>query len=83
MDRTHSCLESGNICEGVVDETYMVSPKYTFLEMLHITSNGPEHWNGIWNYLSLYEHITHVSSENDRNSIGKEIITWNTSENIH
>ena len=43
--------------------------------MLNITNNGPEECNGIWNELFLYEHQTHVPSENDTNTIGKELAT--------
>ena len=42
--------------------------------MLNITNNGPEDWNGIWNDLYLYEHQTHVPSENDTNTIDVEVI---------
>ena len=51
--------------------------------MLNITNNGPAYLNGIWNYLSLYAHRTHVTSENDTNTIGKELFTRNTMGNIH
>ena len=53
------------------------------MEMLNITKNGPEYWNGICNELYLYEHQTHVPSENDTNTIGKEIFTWINLGNIH
>ena len=53
------------------------------MEILNITNNSSEDWNGIWDDLSLYEHQTHVPSQNDTNNIGKKIVTWITPVKIH
>ena len=51
--------------------------------MLNTTNNVPEYLNGIWNDLFLYEYGTRVTSENDTNTIGKELVNRINPGKIH
>ena len=43
-----------------VNKTYLVSPKPTFLEMLNITNNVPEDWNGGFGMISSLMYNIHI-----------------------
>ena len=54
------------------------------LETLNITYKAPDKLKSrIWNDVFIDGHHTHVTSENDKNTIGKEIDTQITPVNLH
>ena len=46
--KTHWFLYSKHIHYVPINETFLLSPKSTFLDMIIIADNGPEDWNGIF-----------------------------------